>query len=361
MTRSYEATYLQPLIKHGSQYFIDNVETKARLFSIDSNTFPGGINDTEYDSSYVCSIYNALVSYGAEESHKIGNVFLEYPIRLFMSLQSALLKFGQINKNIFVNNYLLSTNLYPKWHGQGIQTFTQELIQSNPKHAIIFRSLNYHTNKTLLQKFQQCGYELIPTRQVYIFDKGLNDYHQRRNVMRDKILLEQSDYRVIEHHEISSHDYPRIIELYNMLYLQKYSKHNPQYNEKMIAHWHQNNLLNMKLLKSPSGSIDGVIGCFENEFVTSAPLVGYDTSLPQHIGLYRMLIYLVLKHTDEKNKILNLSSGAPDFKRSRGGQPFIEYAALYSKHLPLRRRIIWRLVNLALSYIFVPLLKKYQL
>ena len=358
---TYAKRYLTPLITHGSKHYINNAKTTPMIFSIDKHEFPGGINDTEYDSSYVCSIYNALISYGSEESHKIGNPWIERPLRALMALQSALLRFGQINKNIFVNNYLLSTNLYPKWNGEGLNDFTQSHIKDYPDHAIIFRSLNHHTNARQLEQFEKRGYQLIPTRQVYIFDAALNNFNKRRNVMRDKQLLEDSNYDVIEPEAITAAQYPRIVELYNLLYLEKYSKHNPQYNEHMIAHWHKNNLLNIRLLKAPNGRIDGVIGCFENSQLTSAPLVGYNTSLPQEVGLYRMLIYLILKHTNDQNKILNLSSGAPEFKRTRGAQPFIEYAAIYIKHLPLKRRVIWRLVNLALSYLFVPLLKKYKL
>lgn len=357
----YANIYLTPLIEEGSQKYIDNVETQAKLFKVGNYTFPGCINNTEYQSSYVCSIYNALVSYGAEESHKIGSSLIEYPIRGLMALQSALLKSGKINKNIFINNYLLSTNLYPNWQGESLAEFTNTLIKQYPKHAILFRSLNQHTNKTQLEAFENAGYSLVPTRQVYIFDKSLNNYKKRRNFKKDKELLENSDYQVVQHQDISEADYPRIVELYNLLYLKKYSKHNPQYNEQMIAHWHKNNLLYIQLLKSPTGKIDGVIGCFENEQLTSAPLVGYDTALPQELGLYRMLIYLILEHTDSQNKILNLSSGASGYKISRGGQAFIEYAALYTKHLSIGRRFTWRLVNLALSHIFVPILKRYKL
>lgn len=361
MTSTYEQRYIQPLMDKGSKYFIDNVETTPLLFSIEHHQFPGGVNNTEYDSSYVCSIYNALVSYGAEESHKISNRLIEYPLRGLMAAISALLKFGKINQNLFINNYLLSTNLYPNWHGEGIENFSTLCCKQYPEHAILFRSLNYHTNARLLERMKNSGYELIPTRQVYIFDRSLNDYNKRRNVIRDKELLEKSAYQVVEHEELFEYDYPRLVELYNMLYLEKYSKHNPQYNQHMIAHWHKNKLLTIRALRAPNGKLDGVIGCFENAQITSAPLVGYDTTLPQTHGLYRMLIYLVLKHTDDQQKILNLSSGAPDFKRSRGAQPFIEYAALYTRHLPFKRRLIWRLVNHALSYLFVPLLKKYKL
>jgi len=351
--------YIAPFINQNTQTYIHNVETEVKLFSIGEHRFPGCINHTEYHSSYVCSIYNALIDYASEEVSKVGNQWIEYPIRALIASLAGLLKFGRINQNVFINNFLLSTNLYPAWDGLEIPEFTQNMIQAYPQHALIFRSLNYHTNKNTLNNFKKTGYQLIPTRQVYLFDKKINNYDQRRNIKKDKILLQKTSYKIVQHHEISAEDYPRIVLLYNKLYLEKYSKHNPQYTEKMIAHWHQHNLLYMQALRHPKGHLDGIIGCFENDELTSAPLVGYDTDLPQDLGLYRLLILLIIQRSE--NKILNLSSGAPDYKRNRGGQAFIEYAAIYTQHLPLKRRLIWRLVNFILSYLFVPILKKYQL
>lgn len=354
-------SYLDPLIKQGSKYFINNVETQAMLLKINNIVFPCGLNNKEYNSSYVCSIYNALVSYSAEESHKLNNPILEYIIRAAITAQSMILKVGKIDKNLFVNNYLLSTNLYPNWSGEGIEIFTSEINAQYPAHAIIFRSLNYHTNAKQLSVLKKVGYQLIPTRQVYIFDTKLKNYNLTRDLKKDRNIRKNSKYTLIRHKDISVLDFPRIVALYNMLYLEKYSQHNPQYNSAMMKHWHENNLLHILALKSPEGSLDGVIGIFENETTVSAPLVGYDTNLPQELGLYRQLISLVIDYASQNNKILNLSSGASNYKLNRGGQPFIEYAAVYTKHLPFYRRAIWRLINILLTQVFIRILKAYKL
>jgi hypothetical protein len=357
----FAATYLEPIINQGSKYFIDNVETQAILLSINDFVFPCGLNDKEYDSSYVCSIYNALVTYSAEESAKLNNSLLEFIIRVVVSAQSMMLKAAKIDKNLFVNNYLLSTNLYPNWSGDGIGCFTSEMNKSYPHHAIIFRSLNEHTNLEQLATFQKEGYQLLPTRQVYIFDEKLKNYNTSRDLKRDRVIRKQSEYTLVEHKNISDVDFPRIIELYNKLYLEKYSQHNPQYTVAMIKHWHENNLLTLVALKSPEGVLDGVVGLFENATTVSAPLVGYDTNLPQELGLYRQLISLVIDYASNNNKILNLSSGASNYKINRGGQPFIEYAAVYTKHLSLPRRVVWRFINILLTQVFIRILKAYKL
>ena len=47
-------------------------------------------------------------------------------------------------------------------------------------------------------------------------------------------------------------------------------------------------------LRGPNGRLDGVVGCFVRNNVISSPLVGYDTTLPIDLGLYRMLSAIVL-------------------------------------------------------------------
>ncbi|HVY71025.1 MAG TPA: GNAT family N-acetyltransferase, partial [Verrucomicrobiae bacterium] len=74
---------------------------------------------------------------------------------------------------------------------------------------------------------------------------------------------------------------------------------------------------------------------------TSVPFIGYDTSLPQELGLYRVLVTMLLQRTAEEKLLLNYSSGAGDFKRRRGGEPVIEFNAIYTRHLPARRRAMF--------------------
>jgi hypothetical protein len=43
--------------------------------------------------------------------------------------------------------------------------------------------------------------------------------------------------------------------------------------------------------------------------------------------------------------MLNLSAGCGEFKELRGGFPAVEYYAVFSRHLSLRRRFAWNLVQ----------------
>ncbi|KGP64116.1 hypothetical protein EP47_08220 [Legionella norrlandica] len=353
--------YSNPFIHGSSKEWMLNVETRMTTEEMGGFLFPATLNDTEYHSSYVCSPYNALITYSKDELFKINNRLLRFCLILLINSIGGLLRLGKVNKNYFINNFLLSTNPYPNWHGDGVKEQLNRAREKYPQHAIMYRSLNEHTNKNLIEHLKKEGFILAASRQVYIFDANLQEFINRNNTQNDRRALAKSEYELVLHDQIKESDYHDIVRLYNLLYLEKYSKHNPQFSLKLIAYWHQNRLLTLMGLRDKHGILQGIVGLFESEQVITAPLVGYNTKLSKDKSLYRILIYLVLDYSHKKNRCLNLSSGASHFKLLRGGQPFIEYTAAYIKHLPLYRRITWRAIQILLNVVFVPLLKRYKL
>jgi hypothetical protein len=51
-----------------------------------------------------------------------------------------------------------------------------------------------------------------------------------------------------------------------------------------------------------------------------------------------MLVALLLKDVADERLLLNYSSGAGDFKRRRGGEPVLEWNAIFTRHLDPSRR-----------------------
>jgi hypothetical protein len=353
--------YAQPFIAGPTQTLMHNVETKMSLVQMGGFEFPLTINDSEYESSYVCSPYNALITYSQDELYKIGNPLLRFLLKAVVGFLSWILKKGRINKNVCINNFLLSTNPYPLWEGEGVAEVLEQYKNLYPSHALMFRSLNDFTNGPLLLHFKSLEFRFIVSRQVYIFDRKLNYFMRRNNTQNDRRTLAKKEFKLIEHEEITPEDFPRIYELYNLLYLEKHSRHNPQFSEALIAYWHKHKILTMKGLRDASGMLQGVVGLFESEAVITAPLVGYNTQMPAKHGLYKILIYLILEYSDTHGRCLNLSSGASHFKLMRGGTPFIEKTAIYFSHLPWYRRMIWHLVGGLANGILIPLLKRYKL
>jgi hypothetical protein len=90
-------------------------------------------------------------------------------------------------------------------------------------------------------------------------------------------------------------------------------------------------------------------------------MLGYDTALPQEMGLYRLLMALLLKTAKERSLMLHLSSGAGAFKRSRGGKATLEYTAIYSEHLSPSKRMFVKKLSKLLNRYLPDAFEKYQI
>lgn len=103
-----------------------------------------------------------------------------------------------------------------------------------------------------------------------------------------------------------------------------------------------------------------MVGVVSGDGIVTAPVVGYDTDISQKSALYRRVIARAMALSDHYNLPLNLSSGAPSFKRLRGGVPVIEYTAVYIRHLPRYRQLPWLMLHKASPH-YAQLLKYYEL
>ncbi|TAH19246.1 MAG: hypothetical protein EAZ08_08725 [Cytophagales bacterium] len=347
---------------NSSKKAIANVFTKFKLLKVaDDLFFPVTINDFEMENSFVCSPHTAYVRYSKEELlRKIDKRWIQLPLLLLIRLIDKWLKYGQIDKNIHVNNFLLSTNPYPEWDGSQIKAITEFIKSEYPEHTIIFRSLNVYQHQHLLENFETLGYQKIGSRQVYIFDSTEEEWLKRRNNKLDNKMIKAQQLIYLKHEEMK--DYlDQALLLYNKLYLEKYSKHNPQFTNQYFHTCYDENIIHFQGFKDNSGVLKAFSGLFIIEDTITSPLLGYDTAAPQEDGLYIHAARLAVIHKFNTKKLLNLSSGASKFKRFRGGIPAIEYSVVYAKHLSFKRRFTWSVLQFISNKIGVPLLDKYEL
>src|SRR5258708_4716942 len=153
-------------------------------------------------------------------------------------------------------------------------------------------------------------------------------------------------------------DAARVLELYNGLYLNKYSRYNPIFTLDFIQLALAERLLHVKAL-ARDGHIDAVLGYVARRGLITAPLFGYDMRLPKEAGLYRQLSTLISLEAQARGDTLHLSAGVGPFKRIRGGLPAIEYNAVYDSHLPAWRRQPWALLQAVADQLAIPVFQKY--
>ncbi|WP_425618118.1 GNAT family N-acetyltransferase [Anatilimnocola sp. NA78] len=361
LPNSCDADWIELLTSRPANTLVRNLDTRWAVLCVDDALMPVTINELEYSNSYVCSPYGACVLYPQSEVKKVDNVFVQELVRGLTFSLAPLLRAAQINRIVCVNNWLLSTNLYPPFDSGHIPDLTQMLAERYRTHAITWRSLNEVTNSVLLQKLVAEGYLLVPSRQVYFFDGGDGAYLRKPNNVWDRKRLLNSGLQIVSHEELQASDAAQIEQLYRWLYVDKYSPQNPQFTAELIEEFRARHLLTMWGLRDSTGDLVGIAGAFERNGVMTVPLVGYDTSLPRNLGLYRCLMSIVLQEAVRRKVKLNLSSGAAHFKRLRGGEPCIEYTAVYSQHLSMASRLAWRSLAALMQKVGVPILRKYQL
>lgn len=339
---------------------VRNVSTRVEFARLGLHLVPVTINEQDYDNAWVCSPYTSAVTYPLDELSKIPSVTLRLGLSGIVRTLGPLLRACRINRVVTLNNWLLSTNLYPNTTPETIARSVTVLAEQYPRHAILVRSLNRVTNAGLIDSLSEAGCLLAPSRQVYLYDGADPQYLRRTNSLRDLRLLNSHTPSLVMQHD-ECFDSSRISELYELLYLRKYSYHNPQFTSRFIHVARDSGVLELFGLRDEQGQLEAVVGTIEVNGVLTAPVVGYDTSLPQGRGLYRMLMAHVLQLAAERKQLLNLSAGAGSFKRLRGGIPELEYSAVYISHLPLRQQLAWRTLATLLQRIGAPVLQRYAL
>lgn len=357
----YQREFLTAILETNTKEYFTNIETDTLILQADTIFMPVTVNNAEYNNCYVCSPFTAYVSYLLDELILIESAAIRWILSLFVKTQGVFLKKTKINKIVHVNNWLLSTNLYDDHVNKYLPEITKLLIEKFPDHAIAFRSLNENTNQTLLTSCKDNYYTELPSRIVYISNGRTKDFLKSRDMKQDIKDLNSSIHNISHHDDITERDYKRIVQLYNMLYIDKYSDKNVQFTEKFISLCHRKKLLIMNGLRNSDGELIGIMGSFIRNGVLTTPLLGYDLTLPTQQGLYRLLSAMIQLLAIDNSAICNNSSGVGKFKRLRGAIPYTEYSMIYLKHLSWWRRLPWHYLRFLTIKIIAPFVRRNEL
>ncbi len=354
----YAKAFLTPLIKQGVKAYIENVQTDLRVLVCDDVVLPVTINEAEYDNSYVCSPYSYYISYAKESLDHLVSGWLKNAFSGLLWGMAKLLKRCGVNKVVIVNNWMVSTNLYPQLEPKQIERIASFLQSKFPSHAIIFQSVDAQTNPVCYQTLNQVGFDYIASRQIYVLDPRQTSLFDSRLFKSDLKLLNQSGYEIIDAEQLTDQDIPRLIGFYRDLYVQKYSSLIPQFNENFLRLALLNQSLTFKALRK-DGRIDGVIGYVTRNQMMFCPFFGYDRTLSKEISLYRLLSTMLMLEAYERQLVFHLSAGASASKKMRKAVGGIEYIAVYHQHLKMKNRLPWLALKKVCNSIGINYMEKY--
>jgi len=341
--------------------FVANIEAGVEMIEAGSLTLPVTINDATHENAWVCSPLTTYSRYALEETRRVAPRVLAAPLSGVIGAADWWLRHAELDCAVSVNNWLISTNLYPAANGIDFGALSATCQLRWPRHTVWFRSLNFAQHADWLHALAAAGFDLIPTRQVYLFRDIQRSATKHQNLRRDLQLLRTTPLTLARHDEFTDADFEQSKALYAQLYLDKYSRLNPHYTAAFLKAWHRARLLELAGFRDKTGVLRAVVGMFGQGALLSAPIVGYDTGWPVSAGLYRLLMAQVFSTTFERGAVLNLSAGAAHFKRLRGGEPEIEYSAVLSRHLPAATRHTLRGLRTLTTRLGVPIMRRFHL
>jgi len=339
------------------------LHTRLDRVVLDGHTYILTITDEVFRiNSYPVSINTMIFDYSKDELVKIKNRILRSVLLIFINACVVVFKAFKIDTNVFLNNYIFSTNFFSKqWESLNINRLTTQIVYKYKRHAVLLRSVNEVQNQNLCKNLLESGWIKLVSRQVYIFRNWDTVLHHH-NTNIDLGLLNSQRYLFKDPNKESIEDFKIAEKLYNKLYLDKYSQNNIQYTAEYLRELYLSELITLKLLVDTQNNITvGVVGMVGEGTVITAPIVGYDTDLDKHEALYRRIIIYIIKYAMDNKLLLNLSSGASNFKTMRGAEAHLEYMFVYTKHLPAYRRFIWWLLSIISIYLYGNLLQRLKL
>ena len=344
-----------------TETFAANLSAKVETLQAGETILPVTLSDGSPGDAWVCSPRATYADCAAEEAARYLPAWMARGGHSLNKGVGAWLTRVGIDRAAAINNWLLSTNLYPPLRTVPLAMTIEAAHERWPDHAIWFRSLNVIDNADWIAALSERGFQLVVSRQVYLYENLAALSARHANLKRDLQQLGRTSLRRVRDDGIAEDDYARIARLYELLYMEKYSRFNPHYSAEFMRRWHKAGLLEFHGFRDESGILQCVVGLFRQGATFTSPIVGYDTSLPRQLGLYRLLTACAYEATMEKGGRLNFSAGAAQFKRLRGGEPAIEYSAVYARHLPRTLRNAIGALSLATRRIGAPLLSKYEL
>ncbi len=339
--------FYETAVKNSSKVFVQNSNHQVDILQVENRLYPLTIGSKySKNTCYLFSFIAQYIDYTREEVLD-GNKYSRTQkliSRLIFPVLRILASWFGMEKVVFVNNFFLATNLYEKDTQLSKSFVIQYLKKHYPKKVIAFRSINEYTDDGLLCKLKMQGGLALACRQLYILDPTKSSYQKKRPFIQDSKLWKKTENLFWEKIvKFNSKEIETLLGYYSHLYLKKYSKLNPDYTPEFLKATIKSGLLDFYILREIETKRLLAIQAVEtNSQVVCTPFIGYDQDVPKKTGLYRLMNIQLTQLAVREGKIFNMSSGAPTFKKQRGGLPVFEYHVIFIDHLPKHIQWFWK-------------------
>ena len=370
-----------------------NTPCEAGLLNVQGRNIPWTLStpNARHDNerSYTVSPYAHYIGYGLDEIqiHLENRPVLKLLAETIVKTVGFIFNLLSFDSSIYFNNQLLSTNLWPttiEWSQEQVTRINNNLksqaaANGNSHRAIVWRSVDKLSQPKMTQMLSKSPLcLLIPARVVNWseFEGSFvdSDMYNKKDFQRDGKLFrkqvgwdiakqenvdgwQNSKYRMITipPEDLTLKDATAIVDLFNQLYIKKYSLRNPQLTPEGLIRMATNGFFRVDVLRlrTNSGENDDNLGRIVGfctwstlDDVTNSSFVGYDIRRDPDEDLYRLVMMMIHSNLVESGLTkCHMSGGANRFKRRRGAESTIEYNAVFVDHLPFYQQIPWRLAK----------------
>ena len=335
------------LQRDGTSHYVGNVDADVSLLRVDEQLMPvvvarrHGRRNGARPLAAICSERSHYAEYTREEMTKRHPEVAAWLLGLAFQPFSAMLRFGELDRVVYVNHWLLTTNPVARFRRDQLSAIVDELTRRFPKAAIVFRGLMPRLYPNQFKLFQGVGFRMVRHRRVWVVEDCELACRESKELRRDVRLSDQHGYEILSDPEIIANEAERIAELYQGLYIHKHSHLNPYFNPAFVPLTLDEGLLTYRAFRSKDGSIDAFKAWHIRNGVMTGAVVGYDRHLPRSLGLYRQAMALQSREAARLGLKLVLSGGVGEFKRLRGADPHEEHEAVWDRHLSPRRKLPW--------------------
>lgn len=323
--------HVKNLIKSKSTDLIAGSDFEVSFLKISDKLIPLVFSGKyKRNRTYVSSLKIQYVDYPKEELRAKKSLKKSEKLLYLSSfpLLSAIFSLAKTEKSIFVNNWLFSTNLFPKLSPEEIQLTHTFLREKFPKHNLIFKSVFDKQNTVLAKELLDLNYHKLLSRQVYFFDPREKKKPKRPFVQDSKRWDKNEVLNYDFLPEPSDEQLEKVREYYKNLYIGKHSSFNPDYSISFLRSLYHSQVLRLMVIQENS-EVLGFQGVSQEDETLTTPMIGYDLNLPKEKYVYRFLNLLLMKEAVDKEVVLNMSSGAGKFKKQRGGVSDFEYNYIF--------------------------------
>ena len=327
-----------PLVDRGIAWCAPNACADAAWLDVDGAPWRVSLTRPATRNCYVVSATGQYLDYARDEIRRLPSAMQRVASHAALQPLSPILR--KLDPILVLDALPVSTVLHrARPRGEWARAI-DAARQRYPGVPVVVRSLDDITSGATLDAMRRLGLQLVPSRLVFHQDPRRDEFWRIRNVRHDVALVAKSP---LETRALRIGDCDRIAELYWLLYGHKHSTLNPRFSQEWLAHGMKHGVLHGEGILY-DGHLAAAYLSYCVEDVMTNPVFGYDTALPQQLGLYRRLSLLTMLSARARGHRIHASSGAPGFKSSRGGISTIEYHAVDLRGVRGMQRAAWMLL-----------------